>query len=126
MTVIFSTFLEGRLPGLNEVTAQNRANRYAGAKQKKAIENALVAQLYDAPPLPGFCRWRFTWYEADRRRDPDNIASAVKFIFDALQAAGVIENDNWLCVGAGIEHRFEVGAPVGVLVEAIEFERREG
>jgi hypothetical protein len=117
MNPAFSIFLEGRLPGLNEVTAQNRRNRYAGAKQKKAVEDALLAQLHGIPTLPAGCAWRFTWYEADRRRDPDNIASAVKFIFDALQAAGAIANDNWQYVGS-IAHRFRVQTPVGVLVEA--------
>ena len=115
---LFSIFLVGRLPGLNEVTAQNRRNRYAGAKQKKTTEDAIVTQLRGAPSLPAGCRWRFTWYEADRRRDPDNIASAVKFIFDALQAAGVIADDNWLFVTA-LDHRFVVTTPAGVLVEAL-------
>ena len=114
-----SVFFTGRLPGLNEVTAANRRNRYAGAKQKARVEDALVAQLPAArATVPAGCHWRFTWYEADRRRDPDNIASATKFIFDALQAAGVLPNDNWHYVTA-LEHRFIVAAPVGVLVEAL-------
>jgi len=117
MTTVFSVFLAGRLPGLNEVTAQNRRNRYAGAKQKATVEAALLAQLPRGPILSGGLRWRFTWYEADKRRDPDNIASGVKFVFDALQAAGLLPNDNWQYI-AGLEHRFIVSVPVGVLVEA--------
>jgi len=111
--------LIGRLPGLNEVTATNRNNRYAGAKQKRQTEAALLAQLCPRPQLSGGYHWRFTWYEADRRRDPDNIASAVKFIFDALQAAGIIGNDNWQCV-LSISHTFCVSddGGYGVRIEA--------
>ena len=34
------------------------------------------------------------------RRDKDNIRFAAKFILDALVEAGVIDNDNWACVGS--------------------------
>ena len=37
----------------------------------------------------------YTWYEADRRRDKDNIAFAKKFINDALVECGVLPNDGW-------------------------------
>ena len=48
-----------------------------------------------------------TWYCKDKRRDPDNVAAAVKFIWDGLVAAGVIENDGWT-QNAGWTNRFEV------------------
>ena len=34
-----------------------------------------------------------TWYEKEKRRDPDNIAAAKKFIFDGLVMANVIPKD---------------------------------
>ena len=33
------------------------------------------------------------WYEPNRRRDLDNVASAKKFILDGLVRAGVLAND---------------------------------
>lgn len=41
------------------------------------------------------------------RRDPDNIAAAVKFIWDGLVEAGVIPNDGWKENGGWSNH-FEV------------------
>ena len=116
----FSILIPGEFPGLNEVTAANRTNRYAGAAQKRRATDA-VAMYVKAhrlrPLFPQRYNWRFTWYCADRRRDPDNIASACKFVFDGLQKAGVLDNDGWSQVGE-ICHRFVVDAEPGVLVEA--------
>jgi len=116
-------WLSGRLPGRNDVTAHNRTNRYSGAKQKRAVEQDLVAQIKAARinPIDCRCDWSFLWHEPNKRRDPDNIYSADKFIFDALQYAGKLPRDSWKYVGR-ITHDCVVSDDVGVLVE---FERRE-
>lgn len=36
----------------------------------------------------------FIWHEPNQRRDKDNVAFAKKFILDALQKSGRLENDN--------------------------------
>lgn len=115
-------FLPGRLEGMNEVIDANRASKYAGAELKRTLTEALAWQIKAErlPQLSGPRHYRFTWYEANRRRDPDNIASSVKFIFDGMKQAGVIENDGWGQV-ASIHHEFAANAgPVGVQVEIIE------
>lgn len=115
-------FLPGRLDGLNAVVDANRTNRYAGAKHKKEITEALAWQIRaeNIPPLLDVSHhFKFTWYEPNRRRDPDNVASAVKFVFDALQVAGVIPDDGWNDV-ASIAHEFVVADEVGVMVEVTE------
>lgn len=89
-----------KLPSLNEYQYACRSNRYAGAKFKKetemkievAILKALKAQTLHPPATP--CRIAFIWHEKTRRRDADNIASAKKFILDALQTMNIIPNDN--------------------------------
>ncbi len=48
-----------------------------------------------------------TWYCKNKRRDPDNIASAVKFIWDGLAEAGVIKNDGWKENGV-LTNKFEI------------------
>ena len=90
-------FLPGRLDGLNTVIDRNRANRYAGASQKREITHALSWLIHaeNIPPLHGPYGYKFIWHEQNRRRDPDNIASAVKFVFDALQLAGIILAPGW-------------------------------
>ena len=121
-------FLPLQLPGLNAVTRKNRAGKYAGAGQKKAIEAEIITflRLFKVRPLHDRVsyRWRFTWHELHRRRDPDNVGSACKFIFDALQQAGIITNDGWSTV-AEIVHRFQVSDEGGVLIEAIPLWRDE-
>lgn len=37
----------------------------------------------------------FSWYEKNKRRDKDNVAFAKKFILDAMQEMGILENDGW-------------------------------
>lgn len=92
--------IDCKLPSLNEYQNACRANRYAGAKFKKETEaiielsilKALRAGTLHAPRPP--IRIAFKWHEKTRRRDADNIASAKKFILDAMQTMRVIENDN--------------------------------
>lgn len=49
------------------------------------------------------------WYEKNKRRDPDNVFSAIKYILDSLVEVGVFPNDgqkqvegivNWIKVDA--------------------------
>ena len=110
-------FIAGRLDGLNAVTNQNRANRYAGAQAKASSTDLVAWQVKSVEPIIGCHDYTFIWHEANRRRDPDNIASAVKFVFDGLIKAGVLENDGWGQV-LSISHRFAVD-PQRVGVEVI-------
>jgi Holliday junction resolvase RusA-like endonuclease len=66
-----------------------------------------------------------TWYEPDRRRDPDNIMAGQKFILDGLVAAGTIPNDSQKYV-RGIVHRFKVDRKnPRVEVEIVGMEKNE-
>ena len=49
----------------------------------------------------------FVWYCKNRRKDPDNIAFSIKFIFDGLQLSHIIDNDGWKQVNS-IKHVFRV------------------
>lgn len=81
---------------MNDLITANRRNRYAGAKLKKDTQEAI---LYVLRPQ---AKRSFTekvsvqvlFYEPDKRRDEDNVLSGMKFIFDAMQEVGIIENDN--------------------------------
>lgn len=85
-----------RLPGLNEVNAANRSNRYAGAKLKRETDAALELIIKAAHMLPVTepCIVHMLFVEPNRRRDVDNVESAKKFILDALVRTGVLLNDN--------------------------------
>ncbi|HOO51842.1 MAG TPA: hypothetical protein PLK94_11195, partial [Alphaproteobacteria bacterium] len=93
-------FIEGPLPGLNDLIADakirnNRYSKYAKTKAKwtDIIQWAVIAKKMEPVSRAWF---DFTWYENSRRRDPDNIAAAGrKLILDALTKAGIISNDGW-------------------------------
>lgn len=88
--------IQGRLDGFNKYTGACRANPYKGAKLKK--DNQRICK-YNVPLWLRKRKIKFpviveiTWYEKDRRRDPDNIASAKKYILDSLVELGVFPND---------------------------------
>jgi len=112
-----SFFIPGMLPGWNEAFAAANANRYKGNTLKKQWTNdiALIVKSHHFKPMDQ-AYFIFTWYEKDRRRNPDNIAAGGrKLILDSLQVAGVIENDGWHQV-LGWEDKFLVDKP-GVHVQ---------
>lgn len=101
--------IDGRLPGLNEMTKSNRTNKYAGNEEKQLYTN-LVAQYCKIQKLMPFEKKidvEFMWYCKDKRRDKDNIMAGQKFIFDGLTVAGIIKNDGWGEIGK-IAHDFEI------------------
>jgi len=100
-----SFVIPGRLPGLNEVIRVGRGNRFGGAKQKQVAEAMICPYLPKPIPLDYPVVVGFTWFEPDKRRDPDNIAAAgAKFILDAMVAAKVLRGDSQRFI-AGITHR---------------------
>jgi Holliday junction resolvase RusA-like endonuclease len=101
--------IPGRLPGLNEMidAAKKGKGKYQPYAQMKETYTDMVAWL--AKKLPqkyGPIRLVITWYEPDRKRDPDNIAAAEKFILDGLVKAGTILNDTQKYIKS-IHHEFE-------------------
>jgi hypothetical protein len=97
------------LPTHNEfIKANNRAannrNCFDGAKMKR---DATAVCAWEAKaqlkPISGICEYMFIWYEPNKKRDPDNISFAKKFIFDGMVTAGIISNDGWANVGGFID-----------------------
>lgn len=119
--------IKHKLPSLNDVIDANRTNRFQGAKFKREIEeligwsirSALTRKTLHKPN--GAVVVRFTWTEPNMRRDCDNIASAKKFILDALVKMKVLKNDNQKHV-VGFYDTFEIGKDYSVRVELIEKE----
>ena len=101
-------FIKGKFPSLNEVNNANRYNRYAGAKLKKETEYAIMLQLSQHKDKFEYAHIDFIWYEQNRKRDPDNLASAKKFILDCLVKNGNIPNDGWKNI-AGFTDTWVIG-----------------
>lgn len=84
-----------RLPSLNDYIAKINHNRHVGNKFKKDTENDLIWVLKSVKEkVTNPVNVKFIWYEQEKRRDKDNVMSAKKFIFDALQKSGILPNDN--------------------------------
>lgn len=92
--------IKQKLPSLNDYIMACRSNKYAGAEFKKDIEEvigwairaALASGTLHKPTRPVMIR--FEWHEKTKRRDADNIASAKKYILDALVKKGVLIDDS--------------------------------
>lgn len=88
--------IPGRLPGTNEIiaAAKKGKGKYQPYSIMKSEWTHTIAWL--AKKLPAYNRVDIiiTWYEPDRRRDPDNITGGTKFILDSLVVAGVIKDDS--------------------------------
>ena len=92
--------IRAKLPSLNEYINACRANRYQAANFKREVEEVIGWAIKQArakgelKPIDQPCRVYFEWHEKTAKRDCDNIASAKKFILDAMQKNGIIKNDN--------------------------------
>lgn len=92
--------VEDKLPSLNDYINVCRRNKYNGAKFKKDVENLIAIYIRNAKikkiltPTDKPVNVHFEWHEKTKRRDADNIASAKKYILDAMQNSGIILNDN--------------------------------
>ncbi len=89
--------LPGPLPGLNDMVASGPNGRFRYNRLKKRWAET-IAYLCASQAVRPIRRAQFSYLiiEPTRRRDPVNFcAGAVKFIEDAMQAAGYLENDGW-------------------------------
>lgn len=113
-------FIPGPLPGMNDYSGKGTRFKYNDDKAHWANTIAFHIRQQRLVPM-GRVTLRWTWYEKNERRDPDNFSSiGKKFILDTLKSAGIIRNDGWKHI-AGWSDRWEVNkeAP-GVMVEMEE------
>lgn len=97
MAVIHKLVVFGRLDGLNEYTTANRTVSYKGAKMKHKNEkhvSSFISYKMRNMDLKYPISLKFCWYEKNRKRDPDNICFAKKFILDAMVKSHVLPNDS--------------------------------
>jgi hypothetical protein len=118
--------IKGRLPGLNEYTNACRTNPRAGNQMKRDAQDLVMWHILQQIrgrrfEKPVFIL--FTFYEPDRRRDRDNVASfARKVIQDALVKCDTLHDDGWDYV-TGYQDKFQVDKKnPRIVVEFIEQE----
>lgn len=92
--------IKQKLPSLNDYTAACRANKYVGAKFKREVEEVIGWSIRQALTSKALYKpnkavvVHFEWHERTKKRDADNIASAKKFVLDALVKNGVLVDDS--------------------------------
>lgn len=88
--------IKGVLPDLNaEINAAKK--HWAAYRDKKAEWTwsvCMQVKQQKPPKAPTPARISFQWFVPNKRKDPDNIAFAKKYILDGLVSAGVLENDS--------------------------------
>ncbi|MFP4662686.1 MAG: RusA family crossover junction endodeoxyribonuclease [Halanaerobiales bacterium] len=102
----FKITIPGEMPGLNKITKAAK-DHYHAYNNMKRENTELVMLIANKLPKMKSVKLNITWYCKNKRRDPDNIAAAKKFILDGLVEAGVLKNDGWSEV-KGWEESWEV------------------
>jgi len=106
----YKLIIQGRLCGLNQYIAAERANCYKGAEIKRENESIVITAIRQQ--LRGIkitkpVYMEYKWIEKNKRRDLDNITFGRKIIQDSLVKAGILKNDGWKYI-LGFSDRFEV------------------
>lgn len=116
----YTTYIDVAIPTFNESIDLAKTHKMKYSRRKEEVVENICYFIQRIPTLDRIYL-KLTWMEPNRRYDPDNIASGIKYILDALQAADIIKNDGWKQV-AGWENHFEVqkNKERGVLMEIEE------
>ena len=119
-----SIWFPGAWPDLNAYIRAERGNKQAAAAIKRDYTDAaqVIAQAANVGEVHTPCAVRCVWHLADGRKDPDNVAFAIKFLLDGMVRAGVLPNDGQKQIWR-IVHEFVRDAREGVMVELGEVTR---
>lgn len=91
---IYNVIIEYKFPSFNEYTEACRRNKYVGAKMKRKIEHDISWFIERLPVIKKPVFVKFEWHEPTKKRDPDNVCYAKKFILDALVRCGKLHGDS--------------------------------
>ena len=88
--------IHGRMPDLNAILSEAFNSRYAYGRMKKDETERVFWSVKEQGIRPVCSAYFiFTWFEKNKRKDPDNVVAARKFIMDGLVKAKVIKTDGW-------------------------------
>ena len=117
-------FVPGQFVALNQYIEAERTPRFGcamAADIKREETERVQKSSYGIPSIKRYpVRIKMTWYCTNKRKNPDNIAFAKKFIVDGLVDAKILEEDGWGQI-KGFQDEFEIDKEnPGVEVEIIE------
>ena len=101
--------IPGTFPDFNKIikAAKQGRGKYQPYALMKDEYTQIVAWCATRLPKYGRVDVTITWWEPNRRRDPDGVAAGCKFVMDGLVMAGTIKDDSQRYVRS-INHRFGV------------------
>lgn len=103
-----------KMPTLNEYVNAERTNKYIAAKLKKeSTQYCMYEAMKQIKNIKTPAVFEFTWIEKNKKRDPDNISFAQKFVFDGLVEANRMNNDGHKDV-KGIIHKYDFRDYIGL------------
>jgi Holliday junction resolvase RusA-like endonuclease len=92
---MYRLIIPGELPDFNNVIKQTQRHRFAYVvfKKKETERIMLTAKAAQLKAIKVPVAVTFHWYTPSRRKDPDNLAHGMKYIFDGLVKAGHLPDD---------------------------------
>lgn len=99
--------IPGELMDLNTYIDIERGNKFAASSVKKTETEKIhwLCIQQKTKPISTPVNLEFHWHAKNARKDPDNIAFAIKFILDGLVNANILPNDRFSTIKS-IIHRF--------------------
>lgn len=86
--------IEGELVDLNSYIDAERGHRMVAAKLKELYTNFVRYQTLNCKPITLYpVVIQIDWYTKDKKKDPDNVSFAKKFILDAFVINKILVND---------------------------------
>lgn len=88
--------IHGKLPSLNDYISAMNSHRHVGNSLKRKTQDVIGwhARGANLKRMDGPVDIECVWFEQTRRRDPDNVTAATKFILDALVECRIIPDDS--------------------------------
>ena len=112
--------IKGSFTSLNEYINAERSNKFQAAKIKKEETERAYWYFINKPKIKDYpVNIEFVWFVKGKRKDPDNISFAKKFILDGMVKAGFIDNDNLNNI-SGFKDQFHVGTDEMVVVHILK------
>lgn len=93
--------IPSEFPDFNLIVGKAKRHwaQYSALKRKYTTLVKLLAKSEGLRPVQRYpVVIEMDWYCRNRRRDPDNVCCAKKFILDGLVEAGVLKGDSFRCV----------------------------
>lgn len=100
--------IAGKLPSLNDYISAMNSHRHAGNALKRKSQDVIGWHIRGANlrPVRNPVQVRIVWWEPTKRRDPDNVTAATKFILDSLVECRILPDDSQRTIRE-ITHRIE-------------------